>query len=402
MPNSYDVIVIGAGAMGAASAWGLARRGKSVLLLEQFAVGHARGSSHGGSRIVRYAHPEPEYAALMPQIFSLWRDLEAQSGESLMEICGGLYIGAADDAWLADAEQTMATLGMGSERLDAAELRHRYPQFRLDGSHVALYQAQSGILNASLCVATMVRMAVAQGAALKEEAKVTDVAQVEGGFRVEYEREGHKRHAFAERAIVTAGPWANEMLAPLLDHALPGKALPIAVTQQQVAYFRVSDPDLWASDRCPIYIFTADPHVYGFPIYERPGLIKVAQELFDTVTDPNEPRRVLTAHVDTLSAVIAERFAGVDPEPMEVVPCLYSETPNRDFIIDRHPAMPNLLFAAGFSGRGFKFSIGIGDLLAELAISGDAPAGHPRWLPWWALDRFSRPDARSSVEIFGR
>lgn len=399
MPSSYDVIVVGAGAMGSATAWALAQRGKKVLLLEQFTVGHTRGSSHGGSRIVRYAHPEPEYAALMPPIFALWRDLEAQSGESLMQICGGLYIGAADDSWLAATEQTMTALGMGSERLSAAALGARYPQFRLDANLGALWQAESGILNASLCVATMVRMAVARGATLKEEAQVTHVAQSEGGMRVDYLHEGHKRHVLAEKVIVTAGPWAKGMLDPLLD-----RTLPIAVTQQQVAYFQVNDPELWSAARCPIFIFTTDPHVYGFPVYERPGLIKVAQELFDTVTDPNAPRRVLPANVDTLSAVIAERFVGVDPEPVEVVPCLYSETPNRDFIIDRHPELPNLLFAAGFSGRGFKFSIGIGDLLADLAVTDAAPADHSRWLPWWALNRFSQPGggARSAVEIFGR
>lgn len=384
--------------MGSATAWMLAQRGQKVLLLEQFTVGHARGSSHGGSRIVRYAHPEMEYAALMPHIFSLWRELEAQSGESLMELCGGLYIGAQDDPWLAGTEAAMSALGMGSERLSAAELRTRYPQFLLDDGHVALYQEHSGILAASKCVAAMVRLAVAQGAKCRENAQVTDIAPTDGGFRVEWLHDGHKRHAFAARVVVTAGPWAAQMLEPLLD-----RSLPLAVTQQQVAYFRVDDTELWSPDRCPVYIFAADPHVYGFPIYEQPGQIKVAQELFDTITDPNEPRRVLTENVDTLSAVIARRFRGVDPEPVEVVPCLYTETPNRDFIIDRHPEHPGLIFAAGFSGRGFKFTAGIGELLADLATSDMAPAEHPRWLHWWALDRFGDSSgSRDSVEMFGR
>lgn len=399
MQQSHDVIVIGAGAMGAATAWALSRQGKRVLLLEQFQVGHTRGASHGGSRIVRYAHPEVEYAALMPHIFSLWRDLEMESGESLMEVGGGLYIGAVDDPWLAGTEAAMAKLGMECERLSATDLHARYPQFRLDEKHVALFQPQSGMLAASKCVATMVRMAQSRGVSLKGDAVVQEIAPGGGGYRVHYLHEGHRRHATATRVVVTAGPWAAHMLPSLLN-----RTLPLVVTQQQVAYFRVEDPALWSLQRCPIYIFTADPHVYGFPIYERPGLIKVAQELFDTYTDPDEPRRVLPESVDTLSSVIARRFNGVDPEPVEVVPCLYTETPNRDFIIDRHPEMPGVIFAAGFSGRGFKFSIGIGELLADLATSDRSPADHPGWLPWWALNRFADADdrARSAVEIFGR
>ena len=159
MHSSYDVVVVGAGAMGAATAWQLATRGKRVLLLEQFQIGHTRGSSHGGSRIVRYAHPEVPYAALMPHNFELWRELEAQSGDSLMEICGGLYIGAADDPWLAETEIAMTQLGMSSERLDATALSAGYPQFLLDDDHSAIYQAESGILAASKCVAAMVRVA---------------------------------------------------------------------------------------------------------------------------------------------------------------------------------------------------------------------------------------------------
>lgn len=396
MPETYDVIVVGSGAMGSAAAWTMARAGKRVLLLEQYAVGHANGSSHGGSRIIRYTHAEAEYAALMPLIFPMWRELEAEAGESLMQLCGGLYMGAPNDPFLLGAQTALSSLDMPYEMLDSAEMQNRYPQFRATAGQIGLYQKESGILAASRCVAAFVRLAVAHGATLHEHARVSTISQHGADLRVDYEIKGRRLHATAHSVVLAAGPWAAKLLPELV-----GAPLPLRVTRQQVAYYGVTDASLWSPERCPIYIYTNDPHVYGFPIYEKPGQIKVAQELFDLEIDPDAPRVALPEAVDALSAIVAENFVAVDPEPVEVVPCLYTETPNRDFIIDRHPEMPNLVFAAGFSGRGFKFSIAVGRLLADLASSDMTPAEHPLWLPWWSLGRFNGENSgRAGVELF--
>jgi glycine/D-amino acid oxidase-like deaminating enzyme len=183
--------------------------------------------------------------------------------------------------------------------------------------------------------------------------------------------------------VITAGPWASRLLTPLL-----GQPLPLKVTHQQVAYFPVQDPALYAVGRCPLYIFTAIPHFYGFPIFEKPGHIKIGLELLDSVIDPDGPRAVDAAAVDELSDAVNEFMMGLAPRPSQVDLCLYTETPTRDFIIDRHPQHPQILFAAGFSGRGFKFAIGMGRLLADLAGSAPGQYNSEFWLPRFALSRF--------------
>lgn len=380
----YDGIVIGCGLMGAAAAWQMARDGRRVLLLEQFEVGHGRGSSHGGSRIFRYTHPTPDYAALMPAIAAEWRALERESGEQLLEMTGGLYVAGADDAFLGACRATLDSLGMGYEWLDAPALRQRYPQFRVDEGWAGLVQAESGILAASRCVESLARAAVRRGAELHENARVTGIFPDGEGVRVSVAEAGGQRDYFAARAVITAGPWAQRLLAPLFDFALP-----LQVTHQQVSYFR-ADPGLWAAARCPIFIFTADPHVYGFPIFERPGLMKVARELAGSVVDPDAARAPWPDATAELGAIVAARLAGVEAQPVHTDICLYTETPTRDFIIDRHPAHAQIVVAAGFSGRGFKFGPGIGRLLADLAFSPPGDYSSRFWLDAFSIARLRR------------
>jgi glycine/D-amino acid oxidase-like deaminating enzyme len=155
-----------------------------------------------------------------------------------------------------------------------------------------------------------------------------------------------------------------------------------------VAYFAVDRPELYAVGSCPIYIFTADPHFYGFPIFERAGQVKVGQETLSNAISPEAPREVDKEALAKLSDTIGRTLVGVRPEPAHVELCLYTETPNRDFIIDRHPEYPQILIGAGFSGRGFKFAIGIGRLLADLAAGRPGSYDSEFWLPRFALTRF--------------
>lgn len=376
----FDVVVVGAGVLGASAAYALARRGQRVLILEQEHIGHPRGSSHGGSRIFRYTHPTADEAALMPAMAALWRELEAESNESLLEMCGGLFFGRPDDPFLSAAERALVALAMPYERLDATDLADRYPQFRLRADEYAIYQPRTGILAASRCVAAMVRCAQRWGATLHTNCRVMAVSPDAAGVNFTVSEQGRTQTISAAHAVITAGPWAQRLLEPMLNTRLP-----LTVTHQQVAYFRARDPEFWSPQRAPVYIFSAEPHVYGFPVHERPGHVKVARELVDTVVDPDAPRTVLDAEVDALSATVAERLVGIDPEPVSVDLCLYTETPDRAFIIDRHPEWPHVVFAAGMSGRGFKFAIGLGDLLAHLLATPAGSYDHPFWLPKFAL-----------------
>ena len=286
----YDVVVIGAGAIGSAAAYHCARDGRNVLLLEQFTVGHTRGSSHGGSRIVRYTHDSPAYASQMPATFDLWRELERESGAPLMQLTGGLYLGQADDPWLVQTQTTLADLAMSFRLVDPAEIARAYPQLRPRPDWIGLEQAETGILSASRCVATMVSQAVRYGATVHEETPVASVAPDGDGVRI---RLTNGEEISADRAVIAAGPWAAHFLDDLV--AAP---VPLRVTHQQVAYFRPadpsSDPAAYAVGRFPIFLLVSEPHLYGFPMWERPGEIKVALEQLETVVDPDGPRTVDT------------------------------------------------------------------------------------------------------------
>ena len=389
----YDVIVIGAGGMGASAAYQLALDGKRVLLLEQFQVGHTRGSSHGGSRIIRYMHETAEYASLMPATFALWRGIEEAAGEELLQLTGGLYIGPPDDPFLIDCAATLTGLDMPFRMLTAADIRREFPQFRIPDHWVALYEANSGILAASRSVAALVRLATERGATLLEEAHVSQVTPTPHGVQVTYRRHGESCTVEAAQAVISAGPWAGQFLAPLVPYAIP-----LQVTHQQVGYFQANDTALYSAKRCPIFIFVTEPHGYGFPIFERPGLIKVARELFNNVVDPDDAARGVDAENQAmLCETVMQMMNGVDPTPVQMDICLYTETPTRDFVIDRHPLHPQILIAAGFSGRGFKFVAAVGRLLADLA---GTPAGvytSPFWRDKFRIDRFAegRPESLS-------
>ena len=376
-----DVVVIGAGAMGSAAAYHCARDGRSVLLLEQFTVGHTRGSSHGGSRIIRYTHDQADYASQMPATFELWRALEHASGAPLMQLTGGLYLGPAAEPWLVQAQETLTNLAMPFRLLDAHDLARAYPQFRPRPEWIGLEQDDTGMLAASRCVAALVSQAVRHGATVYEETPVAAVTPDGDGVRV---RLAGGTEIMADRAILTAGPWAGRFLAGLVDMTVP-----LRVTRQQVAYFRVDDPAAYAVGRFPVFILVSDPHFYGFPIWEQPGAVKLALEQTADVVDPDAPRTVDPGLLADLAAGVAATMPGLAPRPVQVVPCLYTETPTRDFVIDRHPDHPQIVIAAGFSGRGFKHAIAVGRLLADLAATAPGDYHSPFWRDVYRLARFA-------------
>lgn len=376
----YDVIVIGAGGVGSAAAYHCARDGKRVLLLEQFTVGHTRGSSHGDSRIIRYTHNKMEHADQMPATFDLWYELERESGAKLLTMTGGLYMAPEGEPWLTAAVEVLQQLDFPHRILRGAELQNAYPQFHFPNNWYGVEQEHSGILAPSRSVAVMVSQAVKYGATVRELSPVAGIAPEAGGVVVRMES-GETFNA--ERVIICAGPWASRFLGKLVDFEVP-----LRVTPQQVAYFPVKNPADFAIGRFPLFIVTHDPHFYGFPTLERPGTIKIALENLKDVVNPDDPREVQPGLLDELCRVVGEYMRGVETTPVHVEPCLYTETPTRDFVIDRHPAYPQIVFGAGFSGRGFKHTIAVGRLLADLAQGDAGDYSSPFWLESYRLTRF--------------
>jgi monomeric sarcosine oxidase len=380
--RAADVIVIGGGVFGSATAWRLARAGFRVTLLEQFATGHALGSSHGPSRMIRLAYEEPEYIELGQEAFRLWRELEAESGEALLQMTGGLDVGTPDAYEMDGIVRTYETLKMPYERLDRDELRQRYPQLHFPEGTIGLHSPHYGILAASRCVAALAARAAQAGADLHQEERALEIVPEGEGVSVRTDK-GVRR---AGRAILAAGSWTNPLLAPL------GLELPLTVLQEQLAFCRVREPELHGPDRLPLVInrFPGTTSIGSlFPIFDHEG-VKVMVDRIGPVVDPASPDRGIDPVIlERQRAYAVNLLPAATGEVLETTSCRYTMTPDEDFIIDLHPEFPQVVFASACSGHGFKFGPVIGQMLADLALTGETD--YPT-----ALFRLDRPALQKS------
>ncbi|HWE62966.1 MAG TPA: N-methyl-L-tryptophan oxidase [Chloroflexota bacterium] len=358
--SSYDVIVLGLGAMGSAAAAHLARRGRRVLGLDAYARGHANGSSHGRSRIIREAYYEaPEYVPLVQRAYALWRALEEETGRDLLTITGGLNLGRPAGELVRGAVHSAQVHGLPYEQLTAAEVTGRFPGFRVPETMVAVYEPHAGFLQPEQCVAAHLDVALRHGAELQHETPVVHWSANGDGVRVETARDSYQ----AARLVITAGPWASEHLANL--------GLPLQVERIVNVHFEPTRPDLFARERCPIYIWEApEGSYYGFPALPDQGLKFGRHEGGEICTPQTIRRTVDEGEVAALRRVLDTYMPGAAGAVKWTLTCMYTNTPDRHFILDSHPAYPQVVYGCGFSGHGFKFSSAIGEVLADLALAG--------------------------------
>jgi sarcosine oxidase len=342
----YDVIVLGLGGMGSAAAYHLAGRGLRVVGVEQFAPAHDRGSSHGGTRIIRQAYFEdPAYVPLVLRAYELWRALDPQ----LLHVTGGLMLGRAEDPVFAGALASARRHGLAHEVLDAAALRRRYPSLRPDDDVLAVYEPEAGMLLPEACVRAHLAGAQARGATLRFGERVLTwepgAVRLDGGETLR-----------ARRLVVAAGAWAGR----LLD-------LPLVVERQWVAWMPPRVPDL------PVFIWDLPGgarDLYGLPDVTGQGF-KVAFHHGGEVADPDRPRReVSPAELAELRQVLRARIPALDAEPLATGTCLYTNTVDEHFALGLLPGEPTVAVAAGFSGHGFKFCSVVGEILADLVCDG--------------------------------
>ena len=362
--TACDVVVIGLGALGSAAAWASARRGARVVGLEQFALGHERGASQDHSRIIRLSYHAPGYVALAKQAFPAWDLLAQDGGEVVVERTGGLDLfpaGAAID--IADYTAAMDAEGVAYEVLTGAEVRGRWPVWSgLADDVTGLYQAETGVVAASRAVAALQRAAVAHGADLREHTPVTDL-RVEDGTVVVTTATGSVR---AAQAVVAADAWTNRVLAPL------GRELPLTVLREQVTWYEVDDASRFTADRYPVWIWMDDPSWYGFPAMD--GAIKAAQDCGGARVDPDTRTFDPDAGNEArLGAFLRDRLGPGVGAVRSSKTCLYTLTPDRDFVLDRLPEAPEVLVALG-AAHSFKFAAWFGLNLAELALDGATTA----------------------------
>ncbi len=365
--NDWDAIVVGLGAIGSGAAYWLSRRlGAGVLGLEQFELGHGNGAGQDHSRIIRLSYHHRDYVRLARRAYESWAEVEAESGTRIVTTTGGLDIGPHEAAIpLHDYMAAMAAESVPFEHLAGPEISRRWPQWRLGDEHHGLYQADAGIADPNKANAAHQRLACANGATLLEHARVARLRELAGGG-IEVELADGTLHRAAQ-VVIAADAWTNELLAWF------NRRLPLTIIQAQVTYFAPPDPALFAPDRFPIWIWMDDPSFYGFPTYGEAGP-KAAEDVGgDEVTpatrtfERNEVGfRRLT---DFLERHLPEH---VGPE-IYTKTCLYTLTPDRDFVVDRLPGVPGVVVALG-AAHAFKYASVLGRILSELVVDGVTPS----------------------------
>jgi sarcosine oxidase len=363
MTERFDAIVIGIGGMGSASAFHLARRGQRVLGLEQFDLLHDRGSSHGLTRIIRLAyHEDPSYVPLLRRSYELWHELEDVAGAQLLITTGSLEGGPMDGQMFRGALEAAQLHDLPHEVLDAAELRRRYPAYvGIDpGTHV-VWQPEGGFLLAEHSLLAHANGARAAGADLRFNERVTGWGTTDaGGVRVTTAGASYE----ADRLVITAGPWARTLLPRLSTLAVPER--------QVVAWLRPMRPELFEVDRFPVFVLDVDEgSFYGFPIHDGHGFKIGWYHHFREPIDPDDPDRSVRPDDERALRSFAERYFPDGAGPTEMlVTCIFTNSPDEHFIIDRLPDARQVCVAAGFSGHGYKFCSVVGEIMADLALSG--------------------------------
>lgn len=358
---SYDVIIVGLGGMGSATAYQLAARGARILGVEQFGIAHDRGSSHGKTRVIRQAYYEgPDYVPLLLRAYDLWHALEREAGMTLLTTTGAIYLGTPDSPGVAGAALSARTHDIPFDMLTAEEVRTRYPLLYPRPGHVGLFEHQAGILVPEQCVATHIDLARRRGADLRFDEAVTSWTAARDRVSVRTTRGSYE----AGHLVFTAGPWTDQVLRDL--------GLPLRVERVVLYWF---EPRARREEfmRLPIYAWHVDGvNLYGFPYLEGQGLKVAFHQVFQEATTPQTIRRAVG---EDEVARMREHLAGIMPDApgrlLATATCMYTNTPDSHFIIDRHPAHANVALACGFSGHGFKFCSVVGEVLADLALAGE-------------------------------
>ena len=374
----YDVVVAGAGGMGSAALYHLARRGVRVCAVERFGIAHDRGSSHGDTRIIRKAYMEhPDYVPLLHRAYALWEELAAEEAGELLAQVGLLVAGDPNAEAMQGQAACYQAHDLPHESLDAATIAVRYPSLALPAEWSGFYDPLGGFLRVEEGVRRHVALAQKHGAQLYAGEAMLSWRREGEGVVVETER----RRLLATRLVLTAGAWAVPELCRL--------GVAAQVVRKVQLWYQGRGVEQYARGAFPCFFIADGAHYfYGFPA-EVPWGLKVAEHnvSHDPVADPLQLNRALTA--DDQRAVLdflARFFPALQPALSKYAACMYSLTPDKHFVLDVHPECPAVVLGAGFSGHGFKFAPVVGEILAELALEGDTK--HP--IEFLRLSRFAQ------------
>ncbi len=356
----FDQIVIGAGGMGSAAIYELARRGQRVLGLEQFGIPHELGSSAGSTRIFRFAYFEdPSYVPLMRLAFSRWQALQRDFDETLLTVTGGLDIGLPSGRVISGAKEACREHRLKHEVLRASEISQRYPAWRLPPDFEAVFQPEAGFLPADRAIVAHVTQARKLGADVRENEAVRGWKAV--GDRIEVKTERGRYEAGS--LVLAAGAWTGKLLARFKNLAIPQR--------QVVGWFKTAGRQ-FAPGAFPVFIFDCPEmgNFYGFPEQATEGFkIGKFRHRRENVDPDTIDRRITPADADVLIGFQRYLSSPMGP-PVGFKTCMFVNSPDEHFIVDVLPEHRNVVVAAGFSGHGFKFCSGIGEILADLSMHG--------------------------------
>jgi sarcosine oxidase len=366
MAKSFDVIVVGVGAMGASACSHLADRGARVLGLEQFDIPNSRGSSHGFSRMIRLAYYEkPDYVPLLHRSYQLWDELEKRSQQRLLFRVGGVYIGPETGLLLKGSRESARKFALDVEMLSHKELGKRWPQFVVPRKWIALFDPAAGFLRPERVITAYATLAMRAGAQLHGNEPVRQWRATDRQVTVRTDRGEYK----AGQLIFTGGAWSAKLLGEL--------GLPLKVTRQVVGWVWPRRPELFELGRLPVWGIDAMQQrgiYYGFPmIPDAPGFKLAHHWPTAPSVDPDKvTREPSPGDEKDFRPVLKRHIPDADGSLLATRVCLYTNSPDEDFILDHHPQHPRVQIACGFSGHGFKFASVIGEILADRATLGSS------------------------------
>lgn len=360
--NNFDCIVLGAGIQGSCTAYHLAKNKKKTLLVEQFVLPHSRGSSHGHTRIIRKAYEQDYYTRMMSECYQLWAQLEKEANVQIYRNTGMLVVGKEDCSAFRSLRGTLLRNNVPMEVLSPEQFASRFPSVRLPPGESAVIDKTAGVLHADRALKAVQDLFRGLGGVIHDGEKVVDFTP--GSPITMTTNSGMYR---AQSLVITAGPWAKSVLA------CTGLQLPLQVLRINVCYWKERIPGTYGIGRhFPCFIGVkqhgAKHDIYGLPSNEYPGLMKICYHS-GSETEPDErDRQTSQEDIAILSSFVSKSFPGLDPTPAVVEQCMYTVTPDSDFILDQHPSHSNIIIGAGFSGHGFKLAPVVGKILCELAL----------------------------------
>lgn len=378
--GSDPVVVVGLGAMGSAACAHLARRGVPVIGIDRFTPPHDQGSSHGGSRVARRAYFEhPDYVPLLEKAFRGWESLEQDTGLTCLKRVGVLLIGQPDSEILRASRLSAEQRDIDVRALSAVELATKFPQFCLPEGMHGLLEPDGGFVVPENGIQAHHQMARKYGVEFRFGARVLGIEADDDGGVVRLE-DGEIR---ASRIVVTAGAWVNQLLPDLASRVV------LTPQRKHIVWFRPRDAAAFTVERMPVWIIDdgnacGDGLYYGVPTWPDqigPEGVKIGFHGPGTPVDPDRHDRTPDPEViERFRADVARFLPDLDREPVAAATCLYTMSPDQQFVIDLLPGARSVAFATGFSGHGYKFAPVVGQLLADLALDGDSelPAGFLR------------------------